>query len=163
MSVKMVFLTAGLVVAGVVADTGIIGVRVHEKRPDGTNLRLYVPAILVPAAMKFAPDRELNRAAERVKEHLPLLKIAAEELDRIPDSVLVEVNSPREHVSIVKRGGSLVIDVDDSHDTVHVSVPLKMVKSVLSDLEARAKHSSSEFDRQDSFHRDTPLDSGEPK
>ena len=139
MSVKLMFMTGTLVVGGIVADAGMIGVRVHEKKPDGTNLRLYVPAILVPVAMKIAPERELDRAAMRAKEFLPALRIAVEELERIPDGPLVEVQSPREHVSIVKSGGSLVVDVDDAHDTVHVTVPLKMVSNLARDLEARAE------------------------
>jgi hypothetical protein len=40
---------------------------------------------------------------------------------------LVEVTSPHEKVSIVKRGDSLIIDVDDANETVHISVPLKVV------------------------------------
>jgi hypothetical protein len=37
------------------------------------------------------------------------------------------VTSPQEKVSIVKRGDSLIIDVDEANETVHVSVPLKVV------------------------------------
>jgi hypothetical protein len=43
---------------------------------------------------------------------------------------LVEVTSPHENVSIVKRGDSLVIDVDEANESVHVSVPLKLVSIV---------------------------------
>ena len=140
MSVKMVLLTGTLVVGGIVADAGFIGVRVHEKKPDGKNLRLYVPAIVVPLGVRLAPERELARAMSRAKEFLPAMRIAAEELERIPDGVLVEVKSPREHVLIVKSGGSLVVDVDSERETVHVSVPLKMVRNLARDLEARARH-----------------------
>ncbi len=158
MSVKMVLLTGTIVVAGIVADAGVIGVRVHEKQPDGTNLRLYVPANLVPAAMKIAPARELDRAAIRAKEFLPAIRIAADELQRIPDGPLVEVNSPREHVSIVKSGGSLIIDVDDAHDTVHVSVPLKMLSKLARDLEARAARAVPGSEMEGRFDEDQPLD-----
>jgi hypothetical protein len=135
----MVLLTGTLVVAGIVADAGIISVRVHEKKPDGTNVRLYVPAIVVPIGMKFAPEKELNRAAEQAKEFLPALRIAAEELARIPDGPLVEVTSPKEKVSIVKSGSLLVIDVDDAGETVHVSVPIQMMNQLARELEARAQ------------------------
>ncbi|MBI1750882.1 MAG: hypothetical protein HY234_11360 [Acidobacteria bacterium] len=138
MSLKVVFLTGTLVVAGIVADGGMIAVKVHEKKPDGTNLRLYVPAVLVPIGMKFAPEEELCGAAEQAKEFLPAMRITAEELSRIPDGPLVEVSSAREKVSIVKSGGSLVVDVDGPGETVHVAVPLKMAKKVVRELEARA-------------------------
>lgn len=137
MSVKMVFLTGTLVVAGIVADAGFIGVRVHEKKPDGTNLRLYVPAILVPLGVRIAPERDLERAMSHAREFLPAMRVAAEELERIPDGPLVEVDSAREHVLIAKRGGSLVVDVDSDRETVHVSVPLRTVRNLARDLEAR--------------------------
>lgn len=139
MSVKMIFLTGTLVVAGIVADAGMIGVRVHEKKPEGTNLHLYVPAVLVPLGVKIAPERHLERAMQQAKEFLPAMRIAAEELERMPDGLLVEVLSPREHVMIVKSGGSLVVDVDNDRETVHVSVPLRMVRNLARDLEARAQ------------------------
>jgi hypothetical protein len=139
MSAKMIFLTGTLVVAGIVADAGMIGVRVHEKKPDGKDVRIYVPAILVPLGVKIAPEQQLERAMRRAKEFLPAMRIAAEELERIPDGLLVEVKSPREYVHIEKRDGALVVDVDNDRETVHVSVPLKMVRNVARDLEARAQ------------------------
>jgi hypothetical protein len=151
MSVKMVFLTGTLVLAGIVADAGFIGVRVHEKKPDGTNLRLYVPAVLVHLGVRLVPERELARAMSRASEFLPAMRIAAEELERIPDGLLVEVSSPREHVLIVKSGGSLVVDVDSDRETVHVSVPLKMVRNLARDLEARARRTTPEQDSQIHF------------
>jgi hypothetical protein len=82
------------------------------------------------------------------REFLPAMRIAAEELERIPDGLLVEVSSPREHVLIVKRGGSLVVDVDNAGETVHVSMPLKTVRNLARDLEARARHTMPEQDSQ---------------
>lgn len=158
MSVKMVFLTGTLVLAGIVADAGFIGVRIHEKKPDGTNLRLYVPAALVPLGMKLAPERELERAMSQAREFLPAMRIAAEQLERIPDGLLVEVSSPREHVLIVKSGGSLVVDVDDAGETVHVSVPLRMVRNLARDLEARGRRTPPVRDSQNRLHSGEALD-----
>lgn len=158
MSVKMVFLTGTLVLAGIVADAGFIGVRIHEKKPDGTNLRLYVPAALVPLGMKLAPERELERAMSQAREFLPAMRIAAEQLERIPDGLLVEVSSPREHVLIVKSGGSLVVDVDDAGETVHVSVPLRMVRNLARDLEARGRRTPPVQHSQNQFHSGEALD-----
>ena len=158
MSVKLVLLTGTLVVAGAVVDAGLIGVRVHEKKPDGTNLRLYVPAILVPAAVKLAPAQELDRAMHHAKEFLPALGIAADELQRIPDGPLVEVDSSREHVRIVKSGGSLVIDVDSNRETVHLSVPLKTVSKVARELEARAARAPSEGVTENPVLTDSSID-----
>jgi hypothetical protein len=139
MSAKMIFLTVSLVIAGIVADAGFIGVRVYQKRPDGHNIFLYVPAILVPVAVNVAPQQKLEQAMRKAKEFLPALRIAAEELERMPDGLLVEVKSPREYVHIEKSGGSLVVDVDNERETVHVSVPLRMVRDAARDLEARTR------------------------
>jgi len=138
MSLKMVFLIGTLVLAGIVADGGIIAAKVHQKKPHGTNLRLYLPAVLVPVGMKIAPGEPLRRAASEVKEFLPAMRVAAEELSKCPDGRLVEVSSPREQVRIVKSGGSLVVDVSSAQEEVHVSLPLKMVGKVFRELEARA-------------------------
>ena len=43
--------------------------------------------------------------------------------------MLVEVSDPGEHVLITKSGGSIVIDVNDPGDEVHVSVPLRAAQS----------------------------------
>jgi hypothetical protein len=163
MSVKMVFLTGTLVLAGIVADAGFIGVRVQEKKPGGTNLRLYVPAVLVPLGLRLAPERELERAMSQAREFLPAMRIAAEELERIPDGLLVEVSSPREHVLIVKRGGSLVVDVDSDRETVHVTLPLKIVRNLARDLEARAQHATPVQDSRDQTFKGEPIDTREPR
>ena len=158
MSVKMIFLSGTLVIAGIVADAGMIQVRVLEKKTDGTNLRLYVPAALVPLGVMIAPERQLEHAMRRAHEFLPAMRIASEELERMPDGLLVEVLSPREHVMIVKSGGALVVDVDTSRETVHVSVPLRMVRNLARDLEARTQHLDPLVDTQSQPLGDGPSD-----
>jgi len=122
--------------AAVIYDGGAVHVCVHEKRPGGTNIRLLVPAVVIPAALRLAPERDLQKASAEIQPYLPAIKIAAEELAKCPDGPLVLVTSPKERVSIVKRGESLVIDVDSPEETVHVSFPLKMVHSVARRFEA---------------------------
>jgi hypothetical protein len=115
MSIKAILLTGTLVVAGVTADAGFVHVKVHEKKPDGT-------------------------IARKTRDVLPALAVAARELENIPDGPLVEVLSEREQVRVVKEGGSLVIDVNDRNDTVHVSVPLRLVYRIARDLQDRANN-----------------------
>ncbi len=126
-------LVLGTVMLGgaVVYDAGAIRVRVREKTPEGSNIRVIVPAVLVPVALKLAPDEKLQKASSDLRPWLPTIKVAAEELARCPDGTFVEVTNSHEKVSIVKRGGSLVIDVDSPGETVHVSFPLKVVSSVV--------------------------------
>lgn len=117
-----------LLVAGAfVYDMGAVRVSVRGKSPGGENIRLIVPAAAVPVVLEFVPDAKLQEAAEEARPWLPVIEAVSEELARCPDGPLVEVSSPHEKVSIVKQGDSLIIDVDDANETVHISVPLKVV------------------------------------
>ena len=126
------------VLAGVyVAQQGVVRVRVVEKRKGGDHVNLFVPAAAVPVALKLAPEESLREATERVKEWLPALRIASQELARLPDTELVEVRDTREHVRIRTVDGKLEINVESDREDVHVSVPLKMLERVAQELEAR--------------------------
>jgi hypothetical protein len=119
-----------VLVAGAALSTeGFIHVKVHEKQPGGTNLNLVVPAALVPVALKFVPNIHLPEASEDLGTYLPIIDAAVPALVECPDGALVEVRDNDEHVLITKSGGSLVIDVNDGADTVHVSVPLRAAQS----------------------------------
>ncbi len=130
----------GVVYAGVATyQDGVLEVSVHEKRAGGENIHLIVPGVLLPAALHMVPQEEMMKAeahgeGREVAEWLPVARIAARELERIPDGPLVEVDDHNDHVRIFKRHGSLVIDVDDVSDTVHVSVPIPLVRSVVENL-----------------------------
>ncbi|MBO0910774.1 MAG: hypothetical protein J2P13_03180, partial [Acidobacteria bacterium] len=47
------------------------------------------------------------------------------------DGVLVEVEDATDHVLITKRAGSIVVDVNDRNDVVHVSVPLRAARTAI--------------------------------
>lgn len=121
--------------AGAVYQYGVVKVYVEEKRPGGERIRLWVPGVLAPVALKLVPDEELRLPPE-ARQWMPVLHTASEELRRLPDFTLVEVKNPREHVRIEKRAGALVIDVVSQDETVHVSLPLRVVTSVARELEA---------------------------
>jgi hypothetical protein len=118
-----------MVAGAALSSQGFIAVRVHEKKADGTHLRLIVPAALVPATLHFVPKDNLKDAARDIRPYLPIIDAAIPALEDCPDGVLVEVTDPQEHVLIQKSGGSVVIDVDDHGDIVHVSVPLRAAQS----------------------------------
>lgn len=62
--------------------------------------------------------------------------MAAQELAKCPDTVLVEVKDGREHVRVEKRGGRLLVDVDSPREEVHISLPLRTVVSVIREIES---------------------------
>lgn len=127
--------TAGTAGA-VVYNAGSIQIQVREKHEGGENINLIIPAAIIPVGLAFAPDEKLAEVSERMQEILPILKAAAEELEKIPDGVLVEVRNHNEHVLIEKRGGALVIDVDTDSEEVHISFPIHMLISAVRKLES---------------------------
>jgi hypothetical protein len=130
-------LGTALIAGGIVSSQGFVHVRVVEKKQDGTHLRLVVPAMAVPIALQFVPSGHLEEAARKVQPLLPAIGAAATALANCPDGTLVDVIGPGEHVSVVKSGGSLVVDVNDRKEVVHVSVPFAMVRSAANVLAER--------------------------
>jgi hypothetical protein len=116
-------------------DAGAVRVSVVEKRSHGTNVHLMVPAVLVPVVLEFVPSHKLHLQAGETRKWLPAVKAAMRELERCPDATLVQVTSPGENVNISKRGNSLYIDVDDPGETVHVSFPVPVARTVVQKLE----------------------------
>jgi hypothetical protein len=62
------------------------------------------------------------------------IRAALDGLRDSDDVVLVEVNEPGQHVEVVKSGGSIVVDVDDAGETVHVSAPIRAISSTVDQL-----------------------------
>jgi hypothetical protein len=125
------FLGTAMVAGAALSSEGFIGVRVHEKGADGTNINLLVPAAAATTALHFVSSQELAEASRDIRPYLPVIDAAIPALRESPDGVLVEVRDETEHVLVQKIGGSLVVDVNDSDDVVHVSVPLRAAQSAI--------------------------------
>lgn len=119
-----------LVAGAALSSEGFIHVKVHEKS-DGTNVNLVVPAALLPTALHFVPKEQMHLNAGDLQQAMPIIDAAIPALEDCPDGVLVEVSDPGERVLITKSGGSLVIDVHDQDDEVHISVPLRAAQSTI--------------------------------
>jgi hypothetical protein len=127
-------LGTALVGAAALSSEGFIYVNVHEKQPGGTHVNVLVPAALVPATLRFVPNYHLAKASRQLRPYLPVIDAAIPALNDCPDGVLVEVADPGEHVLITKHGGSIVVDVNDDGETVHVSVPLRAAQSAIHEI-----------------------------
>jgi hypothetical protein len=108
---------------------GVIHVRVHEKHAGGTNINLVMPAALVSATLRFVPNDHLANASQELRPYLPIIDAAIPALVDCPDGELVEVVDNSDRVIFAKSSGSLVVDVKDANDTVHVSVPLRAAQT----------------------------------
>jgi hypothetical protein len=147
---KIVLIGAGLVfavalnatlLAGIavyrVARHGAAMVSVHEKRPDGVQIRLPVPVGLVHLALRFVPRDEMAACDPELRRWLPAARSVVAEIDRAPDGVLVEVQTPNERVVIAKRDGKITVDVDTRDENVHISMAPGGLGEILDALSSR--------------------------
>lgn len=126
----------GLAVAGVLCSEGIVCVKVIEKQPQGLHLHIIAPAMLAPIAVHFTPRHDLAEATREIQPYMTAIRAALDGLHNSDDIVFVEVKEPGEHVEVAKSGGSIVVDVDDAEDTVHVSTPIRAMSSTVNQLAA---------------------------
>jgi hypothetical protein len=131
---------AGIAVAGLglLSSVGMIQVRIVEKRPEGHHIRVIVPGLLLPIGMHFAPKENMVEAAAEIQPWLPTILAALDQLRECDDFALVEVNELGRQVRVVKSDGSLVVDVNDEEESVHVSAPIRALSSAVKELAARA-------------------------
>jgi hypothetical protein len=122
--------------AGILCSEGMVQVKVIENQPEGHHINLIAPALLCPIAAHFLPRRELANASREIQPWLPVVRAALDGLRDEGDVVLVEVKERNERVEVAKSGGSIVVDVDDPDETVHVSTPIRAISSTVEQLAA---------------------------
>jgi hypothetical protein len=122
----------------VLCSEGMIEVNVVVRQPEAHHVYVVAPAMLVPIGMRFAPQKDLSRAAAQIQPWLPTIRTALDQLRESDDVTLVEVKEPDQHVRVAKDGGSIVVDVQDKDETVHVSTPIRAISSTIEQLAASA-------------------------
>jgi hypothetical protein len=119
----------------------MIEVNVVEKQPEAHHVYVLAPAMLVPITMHFIPSRKLGRAAGEIKPWVPAIRAALEQLRAGEDVTLVDVREPGQHVLVAKSGGSVVVDVTDNDDIVHISTPIRAIESTVEQIAAASSDS----------------------
>jgi hypothetical protein len=109
---------------------GVIRVDVDEYRSGGSHVHLWVPAAVVPIALRCAPKDHLQDAAENIKPWIPTIRQLAKELEKYPEANLVEVVDGADHVQIRTHPGKLQIDVREPGQSVHVAVPISTLEDI---------------------------------
>src|SRR5579863_2882841 len=127
-------LGTAVVTGAALSSEGFIHVKVDEKQADGHHINLIVPAVLVPVGLRFVPRQHLSEAGQNLRANMAIIDAALPALEQCPDGVFVEVTEPGEHVFVAKSGGSIIIDVNDADDTVHVSVPLRAAENAIHEI-----------------------------
>jgi hypothetical protein len=130
------FLFAAAGTAYVVQD-GFVHISVDEAKESGTHLHLFVPASLGIVAARLAPMRQLNNVPAELRKLLPSLQMAAEQLVKQPDFVLVEVRDGDQYARVAKVGGGLDVQVDSPREHVKVWIPLRAVYDTADVLSSR--------------------------
>jgi hypothetical protein len=124
---------------------GVIRVDVDEYRQGGSHVHLWVPAAAVPVALHMVPRSEmrLEDHQEQLREALPVVRAAVEELKRFPNTTFVEVQDGDQHVLVSTQGGKLRVDVTDRDESAHVLVPLSTIEDVFDQMKVWTDGSGS--------------------
>ncbi len=132
----LLFIGAGIfMLATVLYQTGIFYVEVQEKRPDGHHLYIPVPVVLAHAAVACVPDKELKEVRAELTPRRDLIVAACDAISDCPDGAFVEyTNGDQEHVTVAKRGGYLLVDVDSRDEKVKVRVPIWSVRNLVTQV-----------------------------
>jgi hypothetical protein len=115
---------------------GVIRVDVDEYRQGGSHVHLWVPAAAIPVALHMVPRSQvrLEDHKEQLREALPIVRVAVEELKRFPNTTFVEVQDGDQHVIVSTQGGKLRVDVTGQEESAHVLVPLSTIEDVFEQM-----------------------------
>jgi hypothetical protein len=129
---------AGTAVAGmgILFSEGTVVVNVTERQPESHHVYVIAPAMLIPIAAHFAPKDRIAEASKEMRPYLPAIRAAIDQLRECDDLTLVEVKEPGNHVLTKMTGGSVIVDVDDEGETVHISTPLRAISSAIAEIAA---------------------------
>jgi hypothetical protein len=92
--------------------------------------------MLVPIAVHFVPKDRLAEQARETRPWMPTIRAGLDALSESHDITFVEVKDPGQNVRVTKSGGSIVVDVNDDNETVHVSTPIRAMESAIEELAA---------------------------
>ena len=135
--IALCVLTTTAALTGYIMQNGFVHISVDEAGEHGTHLHLVVPAELGTIAAHFAPPEKFAEHQRELRALLPSLKLCAQQLAKLPDSVLVEVRDKDEHVLISKAGDGISIEEESPKEHVKVWVPLHAIYDTAGVLESR--------------------------
>jgi hypothetical protein len=131
------FLMTTAAFSGYIMQNGFVHISVDEAGEHGTHLHLVVPAELGTLVAHFAPTEKFAEHRRELRALLPSLKLCAQELVKLPDSVLVEVRDAHEHVLISKAGDGISIEEESAKEHVKLWIPLHAIYDTAAVLKSR--------------------------
>jgi hypothetical protein len=134
-SLLLAFLVAWGWLTYTVVSFGMLTVRVKEATSD-LDLAISCPGAIALVVLPLVPADALREAGAEIERAAPIVHAVLAELKRSPDFTLVSVEECGERVNVHKRGGNLLVEVDDGDTSVRVKLPLRTADYVLSRLAA---------------------------
>jgi hypothetical protein len=112
---------------------GSIEVRI---RGDGGRIELDVPAFFAVRALRHATwthdhGRVLGR--REFREWAPALRAALTELEGYDDVPLLEIEDGRSLVTMSKRRGRFVLEIEDGRERVRLVMPAAVIRQALAE------------------------------
>jgi hypothetical protein len=118
--------------------TGLAVVDVRQGGPDGTRIVVPIPLALANGALLFLDDERTRLRCPEFAEHREAAVRLARELRNAPDGRYVEVEGRDEQVTIDKLDDTLVVEVHDGGNDVHVQVPISALVELLESYDGEA-------------------------
>lgn len=112
---------------------GVVSAQIEGR--DGSH-HVWIPAAIVPLAVRAVPARYIRPHMREAEEWLPVVRALSKELRHYPEVDFVDVQDSREHVHVRTHAGKLLVDVTGDDQDVHVAVPLVTLDEVVSAIEA---------------------------
>lgn len=136
---SLILMMPVFVLAASFVAAGTVTVAVEDSGPDGVDLFVPVPAILLDIAAlvvpRVIPEAELAQIHAELEPWHGALKEAVQALEDCPDGVLVEVKNKQEHVLVTKRARRFQVNVDSQDVDVRVSMPDRVLRRALQVLD----------------------------
>ncbi|MCI0417071.1 hypothetical protein L0222_30240 [bacterium] len=114
-------------------QTGIAVVNVHDK-VHGKHLFVPVPVGLVNLGLNIVPGEMFRQVRDDLGPHRKMIQSLANELENVPDTDFVDVQSKQKRVLISKSGRNLIIDVQTPEESVYVRFPIRATGSIVAKL-----------------------------
>ncbi|MGH9319468.1 MAG: hypothetical protein ACRD21_13015 [Vicinamibacteria bacterium] len=125
----LILLSIPLLLAGLIASTGIIVVDV--KTADGPHIIVPVPMLLARTALGFVPREATHIEIPELSEYSDVASRLVAELRESGDGILIEVDDRNDHVVIEKIGDEIAIEVSTDDEEVSIHVPLAAASELL--------------------------------
>jgi len=144
-------------IAAAILSFGVVtmlGVAIHhagfivvdvQNKAKGERVFVPVPMLFVNLALDVVPDQRLARLSARLQDKDEWLAALTRELSECPDGTFVEIESREDQVSVAKKGGNILIDVNSSEEEVHLRFPIRSTAKAFTRLAEINAQNSAEF------------------